>query len=125
MKAYSEDLRRRVVLAVESGSHSRAEVAGMFSVGMTFLKKMLRLHRAQQSLAPRHAGGRVKRLCEADRARVKQALEATPDVSLESLVALVSEASGVEVSVPTMWREVRDLGFRRKKRRLSPPSDAQ
>jgi putative transposase len=125
MKAYSEDLRRRVVLAVERGSHSRAEVAGMFGVGMTFLKKMPRLHRAQRSLAPRHAGGRAKGLCEADRARVKGALEATPDLSLELLVAPVSEASGVEASAPTMWREVRDLAFRRKKRRLSPPSDAR
>jgi transposase len=125
MKAYSEDLRRRVVLAVESGSHSREEVARLFGVGMTFLKKMLKLHRAQESLAPRHAGGQVKRLSDADRARVKQALEATPDLTLESLVGLVSEASGVVVSVPTMCREVRDLGFRRKKRRLSPPSDVR
>lgn len=125
MKAYSEDLRRRVVLAVESGSYSRAEVAGMFGVGMSFLKKMLRLHRAQASLAPRHGGGRVKGLVEADRARVKQALETTPDLSLESLVELVSTEGGRTVSVTTMWREVRELGFRRKKRLLSPPSDAR
>lgn len=124
MKAYSEDLRRRVVLAVERGSHSRAEVARMFGVGMTFLKKMLRLHRLQESLAPRHGGGRVKRLSESDRVLVKRALEATPDLSLESLVAPVSEASEVDVSVATMWREVRDL-FRRKKRRLWPPSAAR
>lgn len=125
MKAYSEDLRRRVVLAVESGVHSRAEVARMFGVGMSFLKKMLKLHRLQESLAPRHGGGRVKRLSESDRVLVKQSLEATPDMSLESLVGLVNEQGGVSVSVPTMSREVRALGFRRKKRRLSPPSDAR
>ncbi len=41
MKAYSLDLRQRVVSAYEAGETTIQEVAGRFSVGATFVKKML------------------------------------------------------------------------------------
>ncbi|PYS87855.1 MAG: hypothetical protein DMF64_22070, partial [Acidobacteria bacterium] len=45
MKAYSLDLRQRVVAAYEKGKGSIAEVAEQFNVGQTFVKKMLRQQR--------------------------------------------------------------------------------
>ena len=42
MEAYSLDLRERVVAAYEKGNNTIAEIAAKFSVGETFLKKMLR-----------------------------------------------------------------------------------
>lgn len=56
MKAYSLDLRERVVAAYEKGKNTIAEVAGQFSVGETFLKKMLRqtrlLEKTKKSVSP-------------------------------------------------------------------------
>lgn len=45
MKAYSLDLRQRVLEAALSPVHTTAEVAEVFGVGTTFANKMLRLHR--------------------------------------------------------------------------------
>ncbi len=45
MKAYSLDLRQRVVAAYEQGKGSLAQVAEQFNVGQTFVKKMLRQKR--------------------------------------------------------------------------------
>jgi transposase len=59
MAPYPKELRVRVVAAVEEGGLSIPEAARIFQVGMTFIKKMLRLHRAGEPLAPRHGGGPV------------------------------------------------------------------
>jgi transposase len=57
MRAYPKELRSRVVAAVEQGEQTIGDIAGVFSVGLTFVKKMLRLHRAGEDLRPRHGGG--------------------------------------------------------------------
>jgi transposase len=63
MEAYSLDLRQRVLEAALSGEHTIVEVAQLFSVGTTFVNKMLRLHRQGADLAPRpHGGGQPARL---------------------------------------------------------------
>ena len=46
MAPYPTELRVRVVAAVEDGGLSIPEAARIFQVGLTFIKKMLRLHRA-------------------------------------------------------------------------------
>lgn len=60
MKPYSLDLRQRVVTAGEDGDGTIAEVAAMFRVSKTFVKKMLRLWRERGELAPHlHGGGAI------------------------------------------------------------------
>jgi len=54
--AYPKELRARVVTAAEQGEYTIAEIARMFSIGVTFVKKMLKLHREGEALAPRHGG---------------------------------------------------------------------
>ncbi len=62
MQAYSLDLRERVVAAYEKGSNTIAEIAERFSVGETFLKKMLRQKRETGSLErlPQRAGAKKR-----------------------------------------------------------------
>lgn len=52
MKAYSLDLRQRVLSAALRGDRTIPEVAELFGVSLTFVNKMLRLHRAGADLAP-------------------------------------------------------------------------
>ena len=59
MAPYPTELRVRVVGAVEEGGVSIPEAARIFKVGLTFIQKMLRLHRAGESLEPRPGGGPV------------------------------------------------------------------
>jgi transposase len=58
MPAYSLDLRERVGSAYEKGGNTLAEIAAQFSVGPTFVKKMLRQKRETGSpeRVPRQAG---------------------------------------------------------------------
>jgi transposase len=62
MAVYPKELRERVVAAAEQVEYTIAEIANMFSVGVTFVNKMLKLHRECEDLAPRHGGGPVRLL---------------------------------------------------------------
>src|ERR1044071_2893878 len=90
MGPYPTELRVRVVAAVEEGGVSIPEVARLFQVGLTFIKKMLRLHRAGESLKPRHGGGPVPLLQEKETTLLRQELKAHPDATLEELQQVLS-----------------------------------
>lgn len=45
MKAYSQDLRERVLAAVEEGEHSQPEIADKFKIGLSTLEKWVRRQR--------------------------------------------------------------------------------
>lgn len=63
MRAYSLDLRQKVIAAVERGNSTIELVADAYGVGATFVKKMLRQHRQTGDLRPRpHGGGHTPRL---------------------------------------------------------------
>lgn len=115
MKAYPQELRSRVVAAVEQGEWTIVDIAQVFSVGLTFVKKMLRLHRAGEDLAPRHGGGPTPLLQEPERALLREAVAKQPDVTLVELQTHL-EAVGKQVSVPTVCRALQALGLPRKKK---------
>ena len=122
MKSYPKELRVRVVAAVEQGEHSISEIASLFGVCVTFIKKMMRLHRAGDDLAPRQGGGPEPSLKEPEREFLRQQVANQPDVSLDELrEALISERK-VSVSLATISRALKELGLPRKKRAFSPKS---
>lgn len=120
MQPYPQELRVRVVAAAEQGEHSIPEIARLFSVGVTFVKKMLRLHRAGDDLAPRHGGGSQPSLQEPERALLRQTIAAQPDVSLAELQQALAEQRAVAVSRATVSRVLQELDLPRKKRVFSP-----
>ena len=121
MKAYPQELRSRVVAAVEQGELTIVDIANVFSVGLTFVKKMLRLHRAGEDLAPRHGGGPTPLLQEPEQALLREAVAKQPDVTLAELQTQL-ETRGKQVSVPTLCRALQALGLPRKKKVWSPRS---
>lgn len=122
MRPYPQELRVRVVAAVEQGENSIPEVASLFNVGVTFVKKMLRLHRAGDDLTPRHGGGSEPSLKEPERALLREQIAAQPDASLEELQKVLVEKREVSVSQATVSRVLQALGLPRKKRVFSPRS---
>ncbi len=58
MKAYSEDLRRKVVEAVEQRGTSKSEAARLFSISLSSVKRYARLASQGEPLSPRKGGGR-------------------------------------------------------------------
>jgi transposase len=116
MLAYPKELRIRVVNAVEQGEGTIAEISTLFGVGLTFVKKMLRFHRAGEDLAPRHGGGPVPRLSEPELALLRHAVQQQPDVTLEELQRTLADQRQVSVSRATICRALQRLGLARKKK---------
>ncbi len=122
MKPYPQELRVRVVAAVEQGEHSIPEIAGLFNVGVTFVKKMLRLHRAGDDLAPRHGGGPKPSLQEPEHNLLREHIATQPDASLAELQQALADKGAVSVSQATICRALQELDLPRKKRIFSPKS---
>jgi transposase len=120
MKAYSLDLRERVVAAYEKGNHTIAEVAVQFSVGETFLKKMLRQKRQTGSLErlPQRAGAK-KVLNRTHRVWLAKQIKEQPDATLLELQTSLLEKRQKSVSPATLSRELQQLRLGRKKNRSS------
>ena len=116
MKPYSEDLRERVVAAVERGT-KRSEVVETFAVSLPTLKRWVKQRRETGALAPKPIPGppAIKRdaLLEALPARLAEHGDAT----LEEHCSWWEERATVWVSTATMSRAITALGWTRKKRR--------
>ena len=116
MKAYSEDLRERVVRAVAIGT-PRKEVAATFAVSVPTIERWLRSKRETGSLAPRPVPGPVAVKTDALVAALPERLAERADATLAEQCSWWREASGVEVSTATMSRALTRLGCTRKKSR--------
>lgn len=116
MKAYSEDLRERVVRAVVIGT-PRDEVAATFAVSVPTITRWLRLKRETGSLAPKPVPGPVAVKTEALVAALPKRLVDHADATLAEQCSWWREASGVAVSTATMSRALTRLGCTRKKSR--------
>jgi transposase len=116
MAPYPTELRVRVVAAVEEGGLSIPEAARLFQVGLTFIKKMLRLHRAGESLEPRHGGGPVPLLQEPETTVLRQELKARPDATLEELQEVLTAHCRTSASLSTLSRGLQALKLPRKKK---------
>jgi putative transposase len=57
MKAYSMDLRERVVVACDEGGATREAIAARFSVSVRWVRDLLRRRRETGSIAPKPRGG--------------------------------------------------------------------
>ena len=116
MRAYSIDLRERIVRAVEAG-HPKAVVARTFGVGLATVKRYVAQQQATGSLVPKQHLGPQPRLGPADAPALRAQLEAAPDATLAEHCQRWAESQRVAVSVPTMHRAIARLGWTRKKRR--------
>ena len=62
MKAYSLDLRQKIVESYAAGSITQRQLAAQFRVSPFFVVKVLGLHRRGEQLQAKQRGGRVKPL---------------------------------------------------------------
>ena len=115
MKPYSNDLRERVIAALELGLESQAEIAETFAVSLSTVEKWWRCRRetGRRTALP-HAGGEQREL-QSCAAFIRAEVERQPDVTLEELCVRVAKAKGVKASPSMMCRELKRLGLPRKK----------
>jgi transposase len=123
MKAYSLDLRQKILRASDQGLGSQRAIAAFFGVSLSFVEKLLRRRRTTGEIAPRpHAGGRRPSCDEAALAQVRRLVHEQPDATLAELCKRLFAQRGLRVSVPTMGRLVLSLKLPRKKSRSTPAS---
>lgn len=115
MKAYSLDLRERIVRAVAAGM-SQAVVARRFEVGVATVERYVRRHRAG-ALAPRTSPGRSAVIGPEAEAALRAQVAADPDATLAEKCARWEREQGMRVSITAMHRALARLGWTRKKRR--------
>lgn len=123
MKTYSLDLRERALAAVDRGM-PRKEAVGVFGVSLATIKRWLKRREETGSAAPKRRPGmrrRVGATVEGRRALWRQ-LQENREATLEEHRRLWERERGVRVSVATMSRAVRRLGWTYKQRRWEPPS---
>ncbi len=95
MKAYSLDLRQRVVAAVATG-RSRAEVLHIFQISQSIVTRYLKQYRNGNSLAARpHAGGRSLAIHNSHHQALSGLVAADPDATLAQLCDAWAKQTGV------------------------------
>jgi putative transposase len=105
-RPYSNDLRERVVAAVETGGMSRHQAAAHFGVGISTAINWVRRARETGSVAPGKMGGhKRKSISGAHRDWLRTRLQESP-FTLRELVAELA-ARGLEVDYRTVWEFVR------------------
>lgn len=120
--AYSLDLRKRIVAAVEQSVETKRALAALFGVHESFIYKLLRQQRERGDLAPLpHGGGASAKLTEANRAILFELVAATPDATLAELGQQLQKKTRVAVSQSTICRGLQMLTLTLKKRPSAPP----
>jgi transposase len=118
MRAYSLDLRERIVRAVASGQPTTV-VAQTFGVGVATVRRYSTQQRLTGSLAPKRHLGPARRIGPADQPALLAQVQAAPDATLAEHCTTWEQTHGVRVSPPTMCRALARLGWPLKKTRAA------
>ncbi len=121
-QSYSEDLRGRVLTAVDGGMAARA-AASVFRVSVSYIyKALIRRRRTGEVSASARRGHRPRKLRPEQEAALAAHIEAHPDITLAALQTWLAGEHEVRLSNGAMWSAVDRLGLSFKKRRSAPPS---
>lgn len=113
-RAYSLDLRERVVAAVAGGESCRA-VAATFKVSVASVVKWSQRYRATGSAAARPIGGNRPYVLASERGWLLKRIVEQPDVTLRALLAELA-TRGIQVSYYAVWHffEHEGISFKKK-----------
>src|SRR4051812_30332479 len=113
MRPYSQDLRQRILDTIQRGDGSVRQIASRFLVSVSFVTRLLQLHRTTGSVEPRpHGGGNPAVLGPEDLERLRELIRQQPDATLEEC----RQRLGASCSAMTISRALRKLGLPRKKK---------
>ncbi len=114
---YSEDLRQRVVNAVESGKTTR-EVSSLFQVSPAFVSIIYRRWRQAGHVHPKPIGGYRRAFLEPYEDAIKAQLADHPSMTLKELQTWLANEQSLSISLSAIDKFVRQkLGYRYKKNR--------
>ena len=119
MKAYSVDLRQKIVDTYQSESISQRQLAQRFCVSKSFVIKLLKQYRETGDIKPLPHGGGAKLKVKPEQLEVlAELIETNNDATLEELCQMLQEKAKVVVSRATMGRMTQRLNLTVKKNSL-------
>lgn len=121
MQPYSNDLRRRVIEAIQANEETQEEISIRFSVSTSFVEKLWHRYRTTGSYqAKAHSGGRRRLLKESEDV-IRRIVTGEPDLTLSELAERVAQESNLPpVSEAVMCVELQRLKLPLKKSRFTP-----
>lgn len=115
MKAYSLDLRERVIATLQQGELTQPKIAAKYDISLRTVETWARQWRETGTIEPKpHRRGPARTL-QAHSATIRQAVATQPDITLAELSARVAAQTSVRASVSMMCRELQHLQLPRKK----------
>src|SRR5215218_6681889 len=115
MRAYSNDLRERIVAAVERGEQSIRQLAHIFSVSLSCIVRLLQRQRKTGSVQPKpHGGVPPRKLDAAAETRLRELVRDQPDATLAEL----RDRLGIPCCLMTIARALTRHRITRKKKTL-------
>lgn len=119
MKAYSQDLRERVLQRVDEGK-TQAQTASLLKVSEATVKRYVRQRREKGHVKPKPIPGRPPKKRAPLEAKLQTQLERQPDATLQEHCDMWEAATEVKVSIMTMSRAIEHLKWTRKKKSFRP-----
>src|SRR5512142_3084783 len=113
MKAYSQDLRQRVLRAIDQGK-SQAEVAETFAISTATIKRYLKTRRESGHVLHKPIPGRPSDKGAALQVDLLEQLQANPDATREQHCQMCEASHGITVSPASISRARMALGWTRK-----------
>jgi transposase len=113
MKPLSNDLRERILAAVDHREGSRRQIAARFRVDVSTITRLLQLRHQTGSFDPRpHGGGKPPTLDPDGLERLRGVVQERPDATLEQM----RQHLDLTGSIMIVWRGLQTLDITRKKK---------
>lgn len=121
-RAYSDDLRSKLLKAYAAGRGSLEELASQFGVSYGYSKKIRRqqLETGQLERPRQLRHGPTGQLSAEIKQYLRSVVRKQPDVTLAELGAMLQAAHHVRISRSRLWYWLRGLGLRHKKNAARP-----
>ena len=119
MKAYSIDLRQKIIDVHENENISIRKLAERFCVAKSFIQKLLKQYRETGDITPQTQGGSPAPKINGEHLiTLVEIIDANNDATLEELCILLEEKTQIKVSRATMGRITQKLNYTVKKNSL-------
>ena len=113
MKAYSEDLRQKIVEATQRGV-SKAQAARLFNLSLSSVKRYARLARQGGSLAPGKGSGRPPKIDESAKKLLEKDVQERSVATISERRRFLEHITGESLSDSTVGRMLKRMGFSQK-----------
>ena len=121
--AYADDLRQKLLQAVDSKQESQARLAEIFGVSLSWLKGIVRRRRETGNPhALPHRGGKRPALSMVQHEALRQYAAAHDDLLLRELQTWLETTYRLEFSLAGLSRLLRAMNLPRKKSHSTPAS---